>query len=132
MAIYNKTYDSDIKNINMIITFLENYKINLRTKEFILFKKSIAKIVDFMESCEKNLIEEIKNFRKNDSDNEDNYTDDYKNCKEEDSVSEYDTDTDDENTNNQRKKFVVKISEVKKYHEIIKSRMPVKFKKIEK
>ena len=38
----------------------------------------------------------IKNYKKEDSDNEDNYPVEYKNCDNEDSVSEYDTDTDDD------------------------------------
>ena len=130
MAIYNKSYDVDIKNIDMIIKFFEDYKINLRSKEFQIFKKNIQKILDFMKLFEKNLIEEVTNLKNNDSDNEENYDDEYKNCEKEDSVSEYDTDTDDENTINLRNKFVVKISQIKNYNELVKSRMPVKFKKI--
>ena len=44
MAIYNKSYDVDIKNIDIIIKFFEDYKINLRSKEFQIFKKKTLKM----------------------------------------------------------------------------------------
>ena len=41
-------------------------------------------------------MKELEEFQKNDSDNEDSYSDTYKNCENEDSISDYDTDTDDD------------------------------------
>lgn len=128
--LYNKTFESDIKNINSIINFFEDYKIHLRKKEFQVFKNSIPKVIEFMKSFEQNLMNELCDYHKNDSDNEVNYPIEYRNCEDEDSISEYDTDTDDENTNNHRKKLVIKTSVNKNKYEFIKSKLPVKFKKV--
>ncbi len=83
-----------------------------------------------MKSFEQNLMIDLCNYQKNDSDNEENYSDVYKNCENEDSISEYDTDTDDEDTNNHRKKLVIKTTANKNKYEFIKSKLPVKFKKV--
>ena len=128
--LYNKTFDSDVKNINLIINFFEDYKTHLRKKEFQVFKNYIPKVMEFMKSFEQNLMKELLEYQKNDSDNEDSYSDTYKNCENEDSISEYDTDTDDEDTNNHRKKLVIKTSANKNKYEFIKSKLPVKFKKL--
>jgi hypothetical protein len=130
IIIYNKTYDKDVKNIDIIINFFENYKECLRKKEFNIYKKNLVKIMDVLQILEKEIDNEVIQFNKNDSDNEENYSDEYKNCESEDSISEYDTDTDDENTNNSRKKLVVKSTFIKNYYEIIKSELPTTFKKI--
>jgi hypothetical protein len=129
--LYNKSFETDVKNIDLIISFFENYKKHLRKKEFIVYKQNISKLMDFMRYFEKNLVEERNKFNKEDSDNEDNYPVEYKNCDNEDSVSEYDTDTDDENTNNLRKKLVCKTSLTRNKYELVKTLMPVKFKKID-
>jgi hypothetical protein len=128
--LYNRTFESDVKNIDLIINFFENYKIHLRKKEFKVFKNSIPKVINFIKSFEQFLINELSNYHKNDSDNEDNYPVEYKNCEAEDSISEYDTDTDDENTNTIRKKLVIKTSVNKIKYEFIRSHLPVKFKKV--
>lgn len=126
--LYNKTFESDAKNIDLIINFFEAYKTHLRKKEFQVFKNLIPKVMEFMRSFEQNLMKELEEFQKNDSDNEDSYSDTYKNCENEDSISEYDTDTDDEDTNNNRKKLIIKTSANINSYEFIKSKLPVKFK----
>jgi hypothetical protein len=128
--VYNKSYESDVKNINLIISFFEDYKTHLRKKEFQVYKHSIPKVMDFLKLFEQDLIKEFTEYQKNDSDNEDNYSDTYKNCENEDSISEYDTDTDDEDTNNYRKNLVIKTTANKNKYELLKSKLPVKFKKI--
>jgi len=128
--LYNKSFELDTKNIDLIINFFEDYKTHLQKKEFQIFKNNIPKILNFMGSLEQNLIQELRHFEKNDSDNEENYSDVYKNCENEDSISEYDTDTDDEDTNKFRKKFIIKTLSVKNYYELLQSQLPVKFKKI--
>jgi len=128
--LYNKTFESDVKNIDLIINFFEDYKTHLRKKEFKVFKDSIPKVIEFMKSFEQDLMKEIYEFQKNDSDNEDLYSDTYKNCENEDSISEYDTDTDDEDTNNHRKKLVIKTTANKNSYEFVKANLPVKFKKV--
>jgi len=128
--LYNKTFESDAKNIDLIINFFEDYKTHLRKKDFQIFKNSIPKVIEFMKSFEQNLMNELSNYHKNDSDNEENYPIEYRNCEDEDSISEYDTDTDDENTNNHRKKLVVKTSANKNKYEFVRSQLPVKFKKV--
>ena len=128
--LYNKTFESDVKNIDLIINFFEDYKTHLRKKEFKVFKDYIPKVIDFLKLFEQDLMKELSEYQKNDSDNEDNYSDTYKNCENEDSISEYDTDTDDEDTNNHRKKLVIKTTANKNSYELIKSKLPVKFKKI--
>ena len=95
-----------------------------------IYKKNINKLLKFMNFIDQEIIQEVKHFQKNDSDNEENYPDVYKNCDNIDSVSDYDTDTDDETTKKLRKKLVVKTSAVKKKYESIKVTLPVKFKKI--
>lgn len=128
--LYNKTFESDAKHIDLIINFFEDFKTHLRKKEFQVFKQSIPKVMEFMKLFEQDLMKELSEYQKNDSDNEDNYSDTYKNCENEDSISEYDTDTDDEDTNNNRKKLVIKTSANKNSYEFIKSKLPVKFKKL--
>jgi len=128
--LYNKTFESDVKNIDLIINFFEDYKTHLRKKEFKVFKDSIPKVIEFMKSFEQDLMKEIYEFQKNDSDNEELYSDTYKNCENEDSISEYDTDTDDEDTNNHRKKLVIKTTVNKNSYEFVKSNLPVKFRKV--
>lgn len=128
--LYNKTFESDIKNIDLIINFFEDYKTHLRKKEFKVFKDYIPKVIGFLKLFEQDLMKELSEYQKNDSDNEDNYSDTYKNCENEDSISEYDTDTDDEDTNNHRMKLVIKTIANKNSYELIKSKLPVKFKKI--
>jgi hypothetical protein len=128
--LYNKSFETDAKNIDLIINFFEDYKTHLRKKEFEIFKNNIPKIINFMGSLEQHLIQELCNYEKNDSDNEENYSDVYKNCENEDSISEYDTDTDDEDTNKFRKKLVVKTSAIKNSYELLQSQLPVKFKKL--
>ena len=54
--LYNKTFESDAKNIDLIINFFEDYKTHLRKKEFQVFKHSIPKVMDFMKSFEQNLV----------------------------------------------------------------------------
>ena len=117
--LYNKTFESDAKNIDLIINFFEDYKTHLRKKDFQIFKNSIPKVIEFMKSFEQTLMNELSDYHKNDSDNEENYPIEYRNCEDEDSISEYDTDTDDENTNNHRKKLVVKTSANKNKYELI-------------
>jgi hypothetical protein len=130
--LYNKGFESDMKNIDLIINFFENYKIFLKRKEYMIYKKSIPELINFLTLFEKKIHDEIIEFNKNDSDVEENYSEEYKNCEAEDSISEYDTDTDDENTNNLRKKLVVKSSQIKKNYEKHKDKLPVRFKKIDK
>jgi len=128
--LYNKTFGDDMKNIDLVIKFFEDYKTHLRKKEFKIFKKNIPKLIEFMRSFEQTLMHELNHFEKTDSDNEENYPVEYRNCDAEDSISEYDTDTDDEDTNNHRKKLVIKTSANKNKHEFIRSQLPVKFKKV--
>ena len=128
--LYNKGFESDVKNIDLIIGFFENYKMCLKRKEYMIYKKSIPELINFLTLFEKKIQNELIEFNKNDSDVEENYSEEYKNCEAEDSISEYDTDTDDENTNNLRKKLVVKSSQIKKNYENHKDKLPVRFKKI--
>lgn len=128
--LYNKTFDSDVKNIDLIINFFEDYKTHLRNKEFKVFKDNIPKVIDFLRLFEQDLMKELSECQQNDSDNEDNYSETYKNCENEDSISEYDTDTDDEYTNNHRKELVIKTTANKNKYDLIKSKLPVKFKKV--
>ena len=128
--LYNKTFESDVKNIDLIINFFEDYKTHLRKKEYQIFKNSIPKVIEFLKSFEQNLMNELSEYHKNDSDIEENYPVEYRNCDAEDSISEYDTDTDDEDTNNHRKKLVIKTSANKNKHEFIRSQLLVKFKKV--
>lgn len=129
-SLYNKSFIVDANSIDLIIDFFKNYKLHLRNKEYTIYKKNIPRLMEFMGAIEQNIITELNNFQKNDSDNEENYSAEYKNCEDEDSVSEYNTDTDDENTNNLRKKLVVKSSAIKKSYELNNFHLPVKFKKI--
>ncbi len=127
--LYNKSFESDEKNIDLIIKFFEDYKLHLRKKEYMIFKENISVLINFLGSFERKLMSEIEYFNKHDSDVEENYPDEYRKCEEEDSISEYDTDTDDENTNNFRKKLVIKTSQIKNRYELSKSKLPVRFKK---
>jgi hypothetical protein len=128
--LYNKSFDSDSQNINLIINFFEDYRSHLRNKDFVVYKKLIPELFNYLRLFEQKLITELEEFNKNDSDQEENYPAEYKNCDVEDSISEYDTDTDDENTNTLRKKLVVKTAINRKHYESLRSRLPVKFKKI--
>jgi|688.fasta_scaffold804030_1 hypothetical protein len=129
--LYNKSFESDEKNINLIINFFEDYKLHLRKKEYMIFKENIPVLINFLSSFERKLMSEIEHFKKSDSDVEENYPDEYKNCEAEDSISEYDTDTDDENTITYRKKLVVKSSQIKNRYELCKLKLPIRFKKID-
>lgn len=128
--IYNKTSQNDKDKIDRIICFFENYKSHLNKKEFKIYQNYIPKITEIVENLDKIIKENMEEFKKNDSDNEEAYSNEYKNCENVDSISEYDTDTDDEQTKKMRKKLVIKTASIRNYNEYVRSSLPIKFKKI--
>lgn len=128
--VYNKSYTDDVKNIDFIIDYFEKYKTHLQNKECEIYKDMLPKIINIINMVDQELTKNLCNFKKTDSDNEENYSNEYKQSDNEDSISNYDTDTDDEDTNKLRKKLIVKTSHIKNHYELIKSQLPVKFKKI--
>ena len=126
---YNKNYNNDIHKMNTIINFFENYKSFLNKKTYKIFQAYIPKLLEMIDNLEEEIKKENDIFLKNDSDNEENYEDEYKNSEDVDSISEYDTDTDDEYTKEHRKKLVVRTTKIKYEYEKLLKNCPIKFNK---
>jgi hypothetical protein len=127
---YNKNYKNDINKMNIIVDFFNNYKSYLNKKSYKIYQNYIPKLLELIHNLEEQIGKDINSFEKNDSDNENNYTEEYKNCVDDDSVSEYDTDTDDENTNELRKRLIIKNNLIKKKFENYREKLPIKIKKM--
>ena len=96
---YNTECEQSKKMLEAIQMVCDNIKINLHKKEYEIHERLLQRLHQATSVCVQHFNNELEIFKRNDSDNEDAYSDSARNCNDDDevdSVSEYDTDTDNE------------------------------------
>ena len=88
-----------VGKLNELEILIQNIKIGLGKKEKIVYEQLIERLHKFAGFTLQQFHKEIEEFKKNDSDNEETYPNSIRNMTEDDdiaSISDYETDTDDE------------------------------------